>query len=281
MKLPFVPLSDGVGEVVEIGSGVTRAKIGDRVAGIFMQDWIAGEVTEAKAKSALGGGGPGMLAEYVLLDQEGVVPVPAHLTDEEAACLPCAAVTAWHALFEYEPVGPAHNVLLLGTGGVSMFALQFASLAGARCLVTSSSDEKLTRARKLGAAAGVNYKSNSDWDKWARNETGACGVDHVIEVGGAGTLARSLRAVKTGGRISMIGVLAGGGEVSPLPILMKNVCVQGIYVGSREMFEAMNRAITTHQLRPIVDRVFPFTESVQAMRYMESGSHFGKIAIRR
>jgi NADPH:quinone reductase-like Zn-dependent oxidoreductase len=221
-----------------------------------------------------------MLAEYVTLDQEGVVPVPEHLTDEEASCLPCAAVTAWHALMLYHPVGPAHSVLLLGTGGVSIFALQFASLAGARVLLISSSDEKLRRAGALGTTAVLNYKSTPDWDKWVRNQTDQVGVDDVVEVGGAGTLSRSLKAVRVGGRISLIGILAGAGEVSPLPILMKNVCVQGIYVGSRDMFEAMNRAISRHRLKPVVDRVFSFAEMPQALRYMESGSHFGKIAIK-
>jgi NADPH:quinone reductase-like Zn-dependent oxidoreductase len=280
LRFPFVPLSDGVGEVVDTGPGVTRVKTGERAAGIFMPDWVAGEVTEAKARFALGGGGPGMLAQYAILDQQAVVRVPEHLTDEEAACLPCAAVTAWHALMIYEPVGPAHSVLLLGTGGVSIFALQFAALAGARCLITSSSDDKLERARTLGAAAGLNYKSTPDWDKWAHSQTNDRGVDHVVEVGGAGTLPRSLKAVRMGGRISMIGILAGVGEASPLPILMKNVCVQGIYVGSREMFESMNLAVSRHHLRPVVDRVFAFAEAVPALKYMESGSHFGKIALK-
>jgi NADPH:quinone reductase-like Zn-dependent oxidoreductase len=279
LRLPLIPLSDGVGEVVEVGPGVTRANPGDRVAGIFMQNWLEGQVTEARARSALGGGGTGMLAEFVVLDQDGVVTVPAHLTDEEAACLPCAAVTAWHALMSYEPIGPAHSVLLLGTGGVSILALQFAVLAGARCLITSSSDEKLERACSLGAAAGVNYKTTPDWDKWVLGQTEQRGVDHVVEVGGAGTLPRSLKAVRVGGRVSLIGVLAAG-EVNPLPILMRNVCVQGIYVGSRDMFEAMNRAISRHQMRPVVGRVFGFSEAVQALHYMESGSHFGKIALK-
>jgi NADPH:quinone reductase-like Zn-dependent oxidoreductase len=280
LRLPFVPFSDGVGEIVELGPGVTRVKTGERVAGIFMQTWLAGKLTEPMARSALGGGGPGMLAEYVVLDQEGIVPVPSHLTDEEAACLPCAAVTAWHALLTDDPLGPAHSVLILGTGGVSIFALQFASLAGARCLITSSSDRKLERAAALGASAGVNYKTSPEWDKWARKETEERGVDHVVEVGGSGTLSKSLKAVRIGGRISLIGVLAGGGDVSLLPVLMRNICVQGIYVGSREMFENMNDAVSRHQLRPVVDKVFPFTEAREALRYMEKGSHFGKIALK-
>src|SRR5262249_11346152 len=227
-------------------------KKGERVAGIFMQGWIEGELTEAKGRTALGGGGTGMLAEYVTLNAEGVVPVPAHLSDEEAATLPCAGVTAWCALVTDGRVLAGDVILAQGTGGVSLFALQFARMSGARVLITSSSDDKLKRARELGASDGINYKSNPDWDKAARELTGGTGVDHVVEVGGAGTMPRSLRAVRSGGRISLIGVLTGAGEFNPMPILMKKVVVQGIYVGSRAMFEAMNRAITLHQMRPVV-----------------------------
>ncbi len=281
LRLPFVPLSDGVGEVVGVGEGVRRVKKGDRVAGTFMQKWVAGELTEEKARSALGGGGPGMLAEYVVLDEDGVVAVPAHLTDEEAATLPCAAVTAWHALVSEGDIRPGQTVLVQGTGGVSIFALQFARLAGARVIATSSSDAKLARARALGASDGINYKDNPDWDDRVRDLAGGVGVDHVVEVGGAGTLPRSMKAVRLGGRISLIGVLSGGtGQVNPLPLLMKNVRLQGIFVGSREMFEAMNRAIALHQLRPVVDRVFPFAEAREALRHMESAAHFGKIVMR-
>ncbi len=281
LRLPMVPLSDGVGEVVELGEGVSRVKKGDRVAGTFMQKWVAGELTEEKARSALGGGGTGLLAEYVALHEEGVVAVPAHLTDEEAATLPCAAVTAWHALITEGNLQPGHTVLVQGTGGVSIFGLQFARLAGARVIVTSSSAAKLERAHELGASDGINYKDNPDWDDRVRELTGGVGVDHVVEVGGAGTLPRSMRAVRLGGRISIIGVLTGGtGQVNPLPLLMKNIRAQGIFVGSREMFEAMNRAIALHQLRPVVDRVFPFAEAREALRHLESAAHFGKIAIR-
>jgi NADPH:quinone reductase-like Zn-dependent oxidoreductase len=280
LRLPVVPLSDGVGEVTALGDGVTRVKVGDRVAGIFMQRWLAGELTDETARSALGGGGPGMLAEYVVLHEDGIVSVPTHLTDEEAATLPCVAVTAWHALITEGNLKPGDTVLALGTGGVSLFALQFAKLAGARVLITSSSDAKLERAQKLGANDGINYRTTPDWDKRVRELTGEVGVDHVVEVGGAGTLTRSLKAVRLGGRISLIGVLTGSGDANPLPILMKNVRVQGIFVGSREMFEAMNRAIALHRLRPVVDRVFHFNEVREALHYLESGAHFGKIAIR-
>ncbi len=282
LRMPAVPLSDGVGEVVALGPGVSRVKVGDRVAGAFMPKWIGGEITEAKARSALGGGGPeGMLGELVAIGEEGVVHVPDHLTDEEAASLPCAAVTAWHALVGEGRLKAGDSVLVQGTGGVSIFALQFAHMHGARVIVTSSRDDKLERALKLGASDGINYKTTPKWDERVRELTGV-GVDYVVEVGGAGTLAQSMRAVKSGGQISLIGVLsAGTGQVNPLPILMRNLRVQGIFVGSREMFEAMNRAIALHKMKPVVDRVFPFNDAPAAFRYMESAAHFGKIAIRR
>lgn len=280
-QLPLIPLSDGVGEVVAIGEGVTRVQTGDRVAGSFMQEWVAGEFSAQKAKSALGGAIDGVLAEYVTLHQDGVVHVPEHLSDEEAAALPCAAVTAWHALITEGNLKAGDTILVQGTGGVSIFALQFALLVGARVIAISSSDEKLERARQMGAALGVNYKTTPDWDEQVWKLTGEVGVDHVVEVGGAGTLNKSLRAVRMGGRISLIGVLTGrGGEISTVSILHKNIRVQGIYVGSREMFEAMNRAIALHKLRPVIDRVFPFESAREALVYMESGAHLGKICIR-
>jgi NADPH:quinone reductase-like Zn-dependent oxidoreductase len=281
LRLPMVPLSDGVGTVTEVGEGVTRVKTGDRVAGSFMQKWICGPLTDTQSKSTLGGGIDGVLSEYAVLDADGVVTVPAHLSDEEAATLPCAAVTAWHAVVTAGGVKAGDTVLTQGTGGVSLFATQFARLAGARVVITSSSDAKLKRALHLGASEGINYKTIADWDKRARELTGDAGVDHVVELGGAGTLPRSFRAVRMGGTISLIGVLSGGaGEVNPMPVLMRNIRLQGIYVGSREMFEAMNRAIALHQVRPVVDRVFGFDEARDALRYMESAAHFGKICIR-
>lgn len=280
MPLPRVPVSDAVGEVVEIGEGVTRLAPGDRVAAIFMQTWLDGEVTEAKARSALGGAVDGLLAEYAALHEDGVVRVPEHLSDEQAATLPCAAVTAWHALVTEGGVKAGDVVLVQGTGGVSLFALQFATLLGARVILTSSRDEKLETALAMGASDGINYRTTPDWDKRVLELTNGVGVDHVVEVGGAGTLGRSLRAVRMGGRISLIGVLSGTGEVNPIPILMRSVRVQGIFVGSRAMFEAMNRAIALHRLQPVIDRVFPFDEAVEALRHMESGAHFGKIVIR-
>jgi NADPH:quinone reductase-like Zn-dependent oxidoreductase len=281
MPLPRVPVSDGVGEVVALGPGVTRVKAGQRVAGLFMQKWMCGELSDAAARSALGGAIDGLLAEYAVLHEDGVVAVPEHLGDEEAATLPCAALTAWNALVVSGRVKAGDAVLTQGTGGVSLFALQLARLAGARVLITSSSDDKLRRARELGAAEGVNYKATPEWGDRAREWSGGRGVDHVVELGGAGTLAQSLRAVRTGGHVALIGVLTGNsGQVNPVPVLMKGVRLQGIFVGSREMFEDMNRAVALHRLRPVLDRVFPFAEAPAAFRYMESGAHFGKIAIR-
>jgi NADPH:quinone reductase-like Zn-dependent oxidoreductase len=281
IALPAVPLSDGAGEVVAVGAGVQRFTTGDRVATAFMPGWIDGPPTEAAARTALGAGGAGMLAETVVLPAEGLVSIPDHLTFEEAATLPCAAVTAWHALVTEGQLKAGDIVLIQGTGGVSIFALQFARLHGARVIATSGSDEKLQKVRERGASDGINYKSTPDWDKVVRELTGGVGADHVVEVGGAGTLARSLRAVRIGGRVSLIGVLSGGAsEVSIFPILMKNVRVQGIYVGSRAMFEEMNRAIELHRLRPAIDRVFPLEQASEAYRHMESGTHFGKIVIR-
>jgi NADPH:quinone reductase-like Zn-dependent oxidoreductase len=280
MPLPRVPCSDAAGEVAAVGDKVSRVWAGQRVAGLFMPAWQSGELTDAKARSALGGAVDGVLAECVVLPEDGVVAVPEHLDDVEAATLPCAAVTAWHALVTEGGVKPGDTVLVQGTGGVSLFALQFARLAGARAIATSSRDDKLERVRALGASAGINYKTTPEWGEKARELSGG-GVDHVVEVGGAGTLAQSLRAVRPGGQISLIGVLAGGGgQLSLLPVLMKNVRVQGIFVGSREMFEAMNRAIAAHQLRPVVDRVFPFEQAPDAFRHLESGAHFGKVVVR-
>ncbi len=280
LKFPFVPLSDGVGEVVGVGAGVTRVKPGTRVAGLFVQKWLAGDLTESIFKSALGGGVEGLLAEYAVLDADGVTPVPEHLTDEEAATLPCAALTAWNALVTQGHIKAGDSVLIQGTGGVSLFALQFARMHGARVIATSSSDAKLDRVRALGAADGINYKTTPDWEEKVRALT-TQGVDHVVEVGGAGTLAKSLRAVRLGGTISLIGVLAGvTSQVNPMPILMKHVRVQGIFVGSREMFEAMSRAVALHQLRPVVDKVFPMNQLREALQHLESGAHFGKVCLK-
>lgn len=281
LPLPLVPVSDGVGAVVSIGEGVTRVKVGDRVAANFSQKWLGGEPTRPKLGATLGGPLDGMLAEYRVLHEDGLVHVPAHLTDEEAATLPCAAVTAWNSLINMGRLTAGETVLLQGTGGVSIFALQFAKLAGACVIITSSSDEKLERANKLGADFGINYTTTPDWDKRAKELTGGIGVDHIVEVGGAGTFGRSLRAIKIGGQIGLIGNLSGNAaEVNLVQILMQNVRVQGILVGSRDTFESMNRAIAQHEMRPVIDRVFAFDEARRAFEHMASGSHFGKICIK-
>lgn len=283
LKFPFQMISDGAGEVVEVGPGVTRVKVGDRVAGAFMQAWIEGGPSDEKTLSALGGDIPGLAAEYVVLDADGLVKAPDNLNYEEAATLPCAALTAWNALVTSGKLAAGDTVLVQGTGGVSIFALQFAKMLGARVIATSSSDEKLARAASLGASDTINYKSTPDWGRMAREITAGRGVDHVVEVGGVGTLAQSLNAVRSGGRVSMIGVLTGAAsDPAPIfPILMKSVTVQGIFVGSREMFEAMNAAIAFNDLKPVIDsKHFSFDEFPQALRYMESGAHFGKIVLR-
>ena len=278
-KPNLVPLSDGAGEVVEVGTGVTRVKAGDRVAGCFFQRWFGGPPAADTHASALGGGLDGMLTQYVVLEQDGVVALPAHLSFEEAATLPCAAVTAWHALAEHARIVAGQTVLVQGTGGVSIFALQLARLMGAQVIVTSSSEQKLARAKALGAAHGVNYKAMPEWDKAVVELTGG-GVDHVVEVGGPGTLARSLRAIRVGGKITMIGVLSGAAEINPMLIFSRRANVQGISVGSTQMFEAMNRAIAASGLKPIIDKVFTFGEAPAAYRHLQSAQHFGKVVIR-
>ena len=279
LKRDTIPLSDGAGEVVECGAGVTRVRVGDRVAGTFFQVWVDG-LPEAPP-AALGSPLDGMLAEYVVLDQQGVVKLPAHFSYDEGATLPCAGLTAWHALVETGHVRAGQSVLVLGTGGVSIFALQFARMAGARVIVTSASDAKLARAKTLGADAGVNYRDNPDWDKEVLRLTGGRGVDHVIEVGGVGTLARSFRAIGHGGQVSLIGVLAGfEGDTNPHGLMLKGARLQGIFVGNRAMFERMNAALAANVTHPVVDRVFGFEQAVDAWRHQWERKHFGKVVIR-
>lgn len=277
LQFPRVLGSDAAGEVVAVGAGATLWKPGDRVAGCFMPHWTDGPITDAAARVTFGSDRDGVIAEQIVLEERGTVRVPDHLSFEEAATLPCAGVTAWNALTT-AGTGPGTTVLLQGTGGVSVFALQFAKALGARALVTSGSDEKLARARALGADSGTNYKTHPDWDKWARQEA-AGGVDVVVEVGGAGTLDRSLKAVRTGGHVALIGVLAGGTSFNPLPVLMKAVRVQGVFVGSRAMFEAMNELIAAKSIRPVVDQVFALADAPAAFRHLETGAHFGKVVI--
>jgi len=278
--LPLVPLSDGVGEVVAVGKDVTRVRVGDRVCSTFWQRWTAGSFDMAETSSQLGGPIDGLLSEYVRLDEQGVIVAPEHLSDVEAATLPCAAVTAWHALVTEGALKAGESVLVLGTGGVSLFALQFAAAAGARVIVTSSSDGKIERAKALGAFAGVNYHRQPDWAETILDLTGGRGVDHVIEVGGPESFAQSLRAVRLGGQINVIGYLGGTeGKINPLAIFRRQVRVRGIPVGSRASFEAMNMAMQVNQLRPVVDRVYPWMEAVSALRHAESGNHFGKVVL--
>ncbi len=281
LKLPQVPLSDGAGEIATVGAGVRNLKTGDRVANTFFERWVSGEATDEKARTALGAGRDGVLAEYVVLHEEGVIPIPDHLNYTEAATLPCAALTAWHALVTEGRIKPGDTVLTLGTGGVSIFALQFALLSGARVLITSGSDEKLARARELGAGDRINYKKEPDWGKRARQLTAGRGVDLVVELGGAGTFGHSVAAVRRGGTICLIGALAPGTEANLVPVLMNSIRVQGIFVGSRDMFSEMNAAIALHGLHPIIHRTFGFGEVREAFRLMETGGHFGKICIQQ
>ena len=279
MPLPRIPCSDGAGVVEAVGEGVSTVKVGDRVASTFFQGWVSGGYNEAVGKTALGGAIDGVLAERVVLEADGVVPIPGDLSFEEAATLPCAALTAWHGLVESGHVKAGESVLVQGTGGVSLFALQFARLHGARVIVTSSGNEKLRKAMAMGASDGVNYKDTPDWDKRVVELTGGVGVDHVVEVGGSGTLGRSVQAVRAGGHIALIGVLTQG-DFDPRPLLMRSIRLQGIYVGSRTMFEAMNRAIALHGVRPTIDRVFPMEQAADALGYLESAGHFGKVVVR-
>jgi NADPH:quinone reductase-like Zn-dependent oxidoreductase len=279
IKPNLIPLSDGAGEVVEVGPGVTRVKVGDRVAGNFFQRWYGGHAGAETQASALGGSIDGMLAEYVVLEEDGVVKLAAHLSLEEGASLPCAGVTAWNALVEHGRLIAGQSVLVQGTGGVSILALQLSRLFGAQVIATSSSDGKLERAKKLGATHGVNYKTTPEWDKAVVQLTGGIGVDQVVEVGGAGTIAKSLGALRVGGKISMIGVLSGAADLNPMLILGKRANIQGISVGSTQMFEAMNRAIAVAGMKPVIDKVFGFDDTKAAFRHLESAQHFGKIVI--
>lgn len=280
MSLPRIPVSDGAGEVIAIGEGVTHVKTGQRVAGIFMQNWLEGAPSAQKQRGALGGDIDGMLAEYVVLRESGVVPVPDHLTWEEAATLPCAGVTAWNAVVHAGRIRAGDTVVIQGTGGVSIFALQLAKAFGARVLGTSSSDEKLARASKLGLDAGVNYKKTPDWVAWVMEQTHGEGADLIVEVGGAGTFTQSLKAARIGGTVAQIGVLSQTTEhVNVVPILHRQIHIQGIYVGSREHFLEMNRAIKQTKIKPFVDEVFEFSQAKDAFTRMESARHFGKLVI--
>ncbi len=278
--LPLIPGSDGAGVVEAIGPGVDRVAVGDRVCPIFAQRWTGGEPTTRRLRSTLGGPLNGTFAERIVTHQAGLVHTPAHLSDLEAACLPCAAVTAYNALVTEGGLTAGQTVLLQGTGGVSIFALQIAQALGARAIVTSSQDEKLERARQLGGWHTIHYRREPRWGERVMELTGGRGVDLVVEVGGAETLAQSLKAVRLGGRIAIIGVLSGvRTELALTSILMRRVRLQGILVGNRDSFEALNRLLEVHQIRPVIDRTYPLAEARAALDRMAGGSHFGKIAL--
>jgi len=279
-KRPLVPLSDGAGEVLEVGPGVTRVRPGDRVAGSFFPRWIDGPFESGRSESLGGGTTDGVLAEEVALEGDAVVKFPDHLSFEEAATLPCAGVTAWVGLMVKGSLAPGETVLAMGTGGVSIFALQLARLAGARVILTSSHDDKLARGKALGADALVNYRTTPKWDVAAREFTGGRGVDHILEVGGAATLPISLAALRDGGHLSIVGLLTG--DRADPEVAAKNgrgIRVDSVYVGSVRDFEALNEAIAKAKLHPVVDRVFPFEQAPQAYQYLQAGTHFGKVVI--
>lgn len=279
--IPRIPCSDGAGEVVAVGAGVSQFSPGDRVVCPFMPSWLAGEYSQAHASRALGGAVDGLLRELAAIPAESLLRIPDYLSTEEAATLPCAAVTAWDALHCRGGLKAGETVLILGTGGVSIFALQFARLAGARVLATTSSDDKAARLLALGADAVHNYKTDPDWDKWALEQTGGLGVDKVIEIGGAETLNRSLKATRFGGHIALIGVLTGtSAEIQTVQILRKGIRLDGIYVGSREMFAQMLAEMERVKLQPVIDSTFEFKDAPAAFQRLESGRHFGKIVIR-
>ncbi|CCD93918.1 putative Alcohol dehydrogenase [Bradyrhizobium sp. ORS 375] len=279
-KFPLVPLSDGAGVVEAVGDGVAGFVPGDRVIGSFFESWTGGEPSETKMRSALGGAVDGTLTEYRIFPAQALVRTPPHLSDIEAATLPCAGVTAWSAVVKLGGIRPGQTVLTQGTGGVSIFALQIAKLAGARVIATSSNEAKIARLKELGADVTLNYKTTPDWGKYARDITKQ-GVDLVVEVGGVGTLNESIRATKIGGTIAFIGVLAGApASELRLPLMvMQQQRLQGVTVGSVDDLQALANALALHQVKPVVDRVFAFAEAREAFHYMSSGAHVGKVAI--
>ncbi len=281
IPLPLTVCSDCAGEVAAVGEGATRFQPGDRVCVSFIPGWIDGEIDEAKARTALGAFAQGVLREELNIAESALVAFPEHLSWEEAATLPCAGVTAWNALVASGGLCANDWVLTQGSGGVSIFALQFAKALGARVIATSSSPAKLARLSELGADETIDYRATPDWEEAARKLTGGRGVDHVIEIGGAATFNKSVRAVRMGGRVSLIGNRAEGtAEPNLTAVLMKNVCVQGIFLGSRAMFESMNASVAASGIRPAVDRVFDFADAPAAFRAFETGGHFGKVCIR-
>lgn len=276
-----VPLSDGAGEVVEVGPGVDRWRVGDRVAGLFFRDWRSGRFEHAYHQAALGGSVDGVLRERAVFPAHGLARIPDGLDFAEAATLPCAALTAWTALFERGRLERGQSVLLLGTGGVSVWGLQFAVAAGAEVIITSSSDAKLERARAMGATHTINHATTPAWDEEVLRHTGGRGVDHVLEVGGPGTFGRSLSALASGGHLALIGVLTGFGppDTSLFPLVSKNADLSGIYVGHAEGFDAMGRFISEHRLKPVIDRVFGLASARDAYAHLAGAGHFGKVVV--
>jgi NADPH:quinone reductase-like Zn-dependent oxidoreductase len=279
IKPGAIPLSDGAGEVAAVGPEVTRWKVGDRVAPIFVQRWLGGDLLPEYMPSALGGPSDGVLAEQIVLSQEGLVRIPSHMSFEQAATLPCAGVTAWNAALVKGQLQAGHTVVTLGTGGVSLFAVQLALMTGARVIATTGSDEKIGRLRKLGVNDVINYRATPDWGARVRELTSGRGADLVIEVGGPGSLANSIAAIRYCGHISAVGNLAGKSTIDPATLFAKRASMCGIQVGSRDMFEALVRATESAKLEPVIDRVFDFSEARAAYDYLASGKHFGKVVI--
>ena len=280
LKPRAIPLSDGAGEVAVVGAGVTRWKVGDRVAPIFVQRWLGGKLKPEYMPSALGGPSDGVLAERIVVNEEGLVRIPPHLSFEEAATLPCAAVTAWNAVFVRGALEPGQTLVTLGTGGVSLFAAQFARMTGARVIATTGSDAKVARLRALGVGDVINHRTTPDWDARVRELTDGRGADLIVEVGGPGSLSRSIAAIRYCGHISAVGNLAGKSTIDPAMLFAKRASLCGIQVGSRDMFEDMNRAIEVGALRPVIDRVFGFDDARAAYEHLAAAQHFGKVVIR-
>ncbi|MCP4331579.1 MAG: NAD(P)-dependent alcohol dehydrogenase [Gammaproteobacteria bacterium] len=276
---PRIPNSDGAGEVIAVGDGVARFKAGDRVAGCFFQGWSDGGISAAAMASAMGGPIDGVLAEKVVLNEAGAVHIPPHLSYEEGATLPCAGLTAWNCLIEQGGLKPGKTALFLGTGGVSIIGLQIAKMMGARAIITSSSEAKLKRASELGADELINYRENPDWQARVLELTDGAGVDVTIETGGGGTLAKTMEATRIGGTISLIGVLTGG-TINPTTVMRKSIRLQGVYVGSRRMFEDMNAALALNRVHPVIDQVFEFEDARAAYHRMRGAGHFGKLVVK-
>lgn len=279
IEFPRIPNSDGAGEVIGVGAGVSRFKTGDRVAGCFFQNWSDGRISAEAMASALGGAIDGVLAEQVVLSEAGVVHIPAHMSFEEASTLPCAGLTAWNCLVEQGNLKAGNTALFLGTGGVSIIGLQIAKMMGARAIITSSSDEKLARAKDLGADELINYRQNPDWEAIVLEMTNGTGVDVTIETGGGGTLEKTMEATRIGGTISLIGVLTGG-IIDPTTVMRKSIRLQGVYVGNRRMFEDMNSAFALNKIHPVIDRTFDFDDARSAYHAMRAAGHFGKLVVK-